>query len=365
MHENAHYLIGNSDVDPKCWSQLFLSKNVFEAERKKFTRDAWNLLCLLDNVSNENDWVLEVIGDHKIVVFRSNNLLKGFENICLNCGHQLYYGTKGNGLLHCNVCTANPLLRSVGIAICGNLVFGRICLDTKSGDLHNDLDEYLGGWAPIVDALTKCEGHMVSRVDQEVNANWKLCYQMTLDDYHLVQVHPATFGSSGYLRPESFCYFINRQHSALIINKEKSISEEWLGLFLEKCSRGIVSLESYFIFQIFPNIVLGAIEQNDQWFIFLIRYASIAVDRTVVTAWLFCAPGQAKIVSQDACSAAGDLQTEICYQDKCAAEHLQSTIGQSNAFPLLGIVERRISWFEDAYREFMLEGEVGDAKCLT
>ena len=52
------------------------------------------------------------------------------------------------------------------------------------------------------------------RYGGEVPANWKFLTHVTLDDYHIVAVHPSTFGANGYLKAKEVTYARFGRHSA-------------------------------------------------------------------------------------------------------------------------------------------------------
>jgi len=50
-------------------------------------------------------------------------------------------------------------------------------------------------------------------VDREAKANWKLLLHVALDEYHVVAVHPDTFGKTGYLSNERIRYYRYGRHN--------------------------------------------------------------------------------------------------------------------------------------------------------
>ena len=95
------------------------------------------------------------------------------------------------------------------IATCGSLVFGRFPKDGAP----ESLEEFLGAGFAILEAACTIPGK-AHPIDDPVEANWKLLFQITLDDYHIVAVHRDTFGKQGYLDNEVVRYYRFGWHSA-------------------------------------------------------------------------------------------------------------------------------------------------------
>jgi phenylpropionate dioxygenase-like ring-hydroxylating dioxygenase large terminal subunit len=94
-------------------------------------------------------------------------------------------------------CTPRELdarLNPIEIATCGILVFGRF----PEPDTRPSLEQFLGDGFAILNAMFGRPARP-SVIEREVAANWKLCFHITLEEYHIVAVHPDTFGKQGYL----------------------------------------------------------------------------------------------------------------------------------------------------------------------
>jgi hypothetical protein len=74
------------------------------------------------------------------------------------------------------------------------LIFGRFPTAERAETL-------LGIGFDILRAMCNLRGTLY-RLFSNIAVNWKLGFHITLDDYHIVAVHPDTFGKRGYLPTE-------------------------------------------------------------------------------------------------------------------------------------------------------------------
>ena len=57
----------------------------------------------------------------------------------------------------------------------------------------------------------------------EGNCNWKLLYELSLDEYHVVDVHPGSFGALwGHFKmnDKNHEYYYSGSHSSFLYNKK-------------------------------------------------------------------------------------------------------------------------------------------------
>jgi phenylpropionate dioxygenase-like ring-hydroxylating dioxygenase large terminal subunit len=189
-------------------------------------------------------------------------------------------------------------------------------------------------------------------IDQATAANWKLCYQITLDDYHLPTVHPDSFGADGYIRPHTYRYFPAGRHSAMFVGKfvPKAEFTRWI----EDCRNGRLDGQFYRILQIFPNLVAALFPYEAGWFVCVSRYLAVSPTETAVRSWILTAPIEgAAANTPDAEAGAVDYIGRILSEDRAVAQHLQTVAHQIDRAPLLSRQEERVAWFDAAYAEFM------------
>ncbi|MGH7880047.1 MAG: RHO alpha subunit C-terminal catalytic domain-containing protein, partial [Candidatus Binataceae bacterium] len=250
----------------------------------------------------------------------------------------------------------NARLTPLEIATCGMLIFGRFA----APDAIGTLEQYLGDGYPILQALCNrnTAPYSMSRI---VEANWKLCLHVSLDDYHIVAVHPSTFGKTGYLSRNRIGYFRFGRHNAFL---NATDDPDALKKMAAACRDGTYMPPTYRILQFFPNFAANHTRIVDRWFMTLHLYIPLAVNRTLWQFWFY--PAAFPIEDRGwwrnlryYMTAIG-LPIGVRYfggrvadEDKDVCEKLQSIAHQVDGSPILGLEEERIAWFEDAYAETM------------
>jgi phenylpropionate dioxygenase-like ring-hydroxylating dioxygenase large terminal subunit len=339
----------------------------------------WTVLGLTSDLPNDGDWFRATLGGRSVFVQRFGDTLRGFENRCAHRFYPLRTADKGTGVIRCGFhhwqydkegravgipqclelfgMTPRQLgarLNPVEISTCGLLVFGRFV----APDATETLEQYLGEGFPILQALcnrTRAPYYM-SRI---VEANWKLVVHVSLDDYHIVAVHPTTFGKTGYLSTQRIRYFRFGWHNAFL---NATDDDNALAKMAAACRDGSYRPPSYRILQFFPNFSANHTRAVDRWFVTLHSCVPLAVDRTLWRFWYYPAPfpiedrGWLRNLRYRLTAPVLPLGVRfyggrVADEDKAVAERLQSTAHQVDGSPILGLQEERIAWFEEAYAE--------------
>lgn len=342
----------------------------------------WTLLGLTTDLARDGDWIRATLGGRSVFVQRFGDTLRGFENVCLHRFYPLRTEDKGNGPVRCgfhhwqyndeglavgipkckDMFGVGPRemevkLAPVEIATCGILVFGRFA---DQGEMES-LEESLGDAFTILSAI--CNPRRVSsQFSTPVAANWKLLYHITLDDYHLVAVHPSTFGKGGYLPAEGPRYYRLGKHSAYFYGGQEGDLAE----MAEECRRGTYHPSDYKIFQVFPNLMISHAEAGMSWYVVIHQYVPVSHERSVLRGWFFPLPftpvdrtwrrGLARrIAAPFVPYVLPFFLRRINQEDNRVCEGIQTVASQIGSFPLLGRHEARIDWFEEAYEASMVD----------
>jgi phenylpropionate dioxygenase-like ring-hydroxylating dioxygenase large terminal subunit len=336
----------------------------------------WTLLCLESDIPRDGDWVTADLGGISVFVQRFGDRLAAFENVCAHRFFPLRIGKRGNGSLRCGFhgwkydetglavdiprcqdlfgCAPAQMearLRPVETGVCGALVFGRL----RSAQDSPALIDYLGDLAPILRTMTEGCAQSI-RFERSVAADWKINCRVALDDYHIVSVHPDTFGAKGALRQGTYRYYRRDPHSALFVppgGDQKSFDE-----MARACAEGRYRPSGYRVFYIFPNLNVLHIRFWGRWYIVVIQFPPLAAERSVVRSWLFAArmvppapydwliePWRRFVVSR--------LVAKILGEDAVVGEKLQSVAHQAGSAPIFSPQEERVTWFEESYARFM------------
>ena len=359
------------------WSHAMRSQEAFWREQAKIGT-IWQLVGLTTSIERDGDWIRSTLGGRSIFVQRFKDEIRGFENVCVHRGFPLRTEEKGNGPIRCAFhhwqydksgravgipkCEEmfgvqprqlNARLQTLDVAICGILIFARF----PSDRFQDSLEAYLGPGFDILKGLwSPSRAPLMKATD--LKANWRLGHHISLDDYHVVAVHPTTFGRNGYLPIEAVKYYRFGRHSAYFYNAD----EQALHKMAEQCRDGTFRPGPYRILQFFPNLI-AFVSRHDVWsYVGLQQYVPLAHDRTMLLT----------VAQDDAFPQTGlglrktmlrrlgqpvfrrmfwRTAQSIVQEDNDVCERMQSIVHQLDSPQIYGKHEQRIAWFEENYAD--------------
>lgn len=342
----------------------------FRAEQRALARH-WQFLGHAGDVAKEGDWFRTVLGGEQVFVQRFREGLCGFVNRCAHRFHPIRTAERGNGPVVCpfhewrydhsglafgiprcrevfgrSPKELNARLTSIELATAGGLIFGR----HGSGP---DLGHWLGPGQSILDYLGRARP-LSLRIDSMIAAHWTLVMQITLDDYHLVGVHPSTFGRHGYLETDILRYFRFAPHSAYFTGQDEGA----LDRMAAECAAGTWKLDCYRIMQFFPNLVVVLFQTplvlgKRYDFMVVLHIEPLAHDRTRLVKRFFSLGGAGSYLHRALApfvnTATWLIARRIQGEDNACVERLQTTAAGIDAPPLISAQETRIAWFDEDY----------------
>jgi phenylpropionate dioxygenase-like ring-hydroxylating dioxygenase large terminal subunit len=368
------------------WARAMTSQEDFLSEQEKLGH-LWTFLGFASDIPANNDWFRTTLGGRSIFVQRFEKDIRAYLNRCAHRYYPLRTSAHGNGPIVCGFhhwrynrdglaigipnCQEmfgktpremNQQLPEVEIAQCGSMIFGRF---PAGGQYPNpSLEDWLGDGYAILNHLTNTPPPAINRLQSDVAANWRLLMQISLDDYHLVAVHPSTFGKSGYLKPEKTRYFRFGAHSAYIA----SAPDDALAKMAEACRAANYTPESYRILQFFPNLIVAMIRAvnylgDRYWFLLVQQLVPEAYDRTrsVTRFTLLPFAKPAGVLHRQARTIAKPWVTlgfahyarKTHREDNQVVEQLQRSASLFEADPVRALQEQRVSWFEEEYQSII------------
>lgn len=362
------------------WNRSMVDPDAFSREQESLG-NLWTLLGMTTDIPHDGDWFRTTLGGCSVFVQRFGEAIKAYENVCPHRFYPLRNEEKGNGIIRCGFhhwqfnkegeavgiphCQQlfgktprelNVRLRRVEISMCGSLIFGRF---PSSGE-QESLEEYLGSAWTILGAM--CSPRSSTRyLESRVAANWKPLYHVTMDDYHIVAVHPSTFGKYGYLDEKNVNYFRFGLHSAFF----DGVSDKALDEMVADCRSGSYRPREYRIMQFFPNLLVAQVKAVTSWYILVQQYVPEAHNRTRVRVWYFLAPFPAQDRTWIHAAFRRYIEfwqppfmrhyiRKITGEDHEVCEKIQTISRQINGSPILGLEEKRIAWFEEAYSKAVM-----------
>lgn len=346
----------------------------------------WTFLGLSSAVSGINDWFTASLGGRSVVVQRFEAGLRAFENRCAHRGYPLRTEARGNGALVCGFhhwrynadglalgipeCPAmfgktprelDARLEPVEIDTCGGLMFGRF-----GGGANIPLRDWLGPAFPILahvsDALAGGLARPSGTFERVVRANWRYMMDISLDDYHIVAVHPSTFGQEGYIPDANIHYARFGAHSAYLSGGEAGE----LARFAQECEAGTFQPARYRILQLFPTLIASMVRAlhfngDSYWFLVLQHLIPEAHDRTRSISHFFpLRQAETDSLPRQLIRKAFWPGTSLGFryyarrvhmEDNAACETLQASARQDAPPPRLARQEERIGWFSESYAD--------------
>ena len=246
-------------------SDQYFSEKIFYQEQKKIKSPIF--VCDTRSLKNEGDFVVFDFYGEQYVAQRGKEKISIFENKCLHRNFPLKSKESGNEKLICpyHGWFYNYEGKLIGIPkkecfeqkikskylkrkipeTCGKFLFA----SNKIGDLKKSL----GKLYSVVEFITNNIEKSSFNKKIDYASNWKLCVENSLDEYHIVQVHPTNAGNFGFMK--NFKYYKEKKNLILFSSTEKSHNLS-LKYFISKIKNQIIDLDGYKIIYIYPNLFL-------------------------------------------------------------------------------------------------------------
>jgi phenylpropionate dioxygenase-like ring-hydroxylating dioxygenase large terminal subunit len=338
----------------------------------------WQLVGFAAGLARDGDWIRSTLGGRSIFLQRFRDEIRGFDNACAHRGHPLRTADKGNGPVVCGyhhwaydkdglaagipkcreLFGVSPRelgarLRPLDVATCGALVFARF----SNERFRESLPEFLGPGFDIIQAMWK-PGRPPFTKATTLEANWRLGHHISLDDYHIVAVHPTTFGKGGYLPMDVIKYYRFGRHSAFFPGADQQALEAMAA----QCRAGTYQHDGYRILQFFPNLLMAMSRYGADCFVTLQQYVPVAHDKTLLLTSQHATPVRAPGMSplkRMVYGAARPLVHRLSWrtvrgvlaEDNAVCSQVQHMAAQLERPMILGRQEERIRWYEENYQQ--------------
>lgn len=346
----------------KVKNSVYWDAKAFEADCKFLQEGAWIFAGMTHDVPNNNDYITLTIAGHPITIQNFGGTLKAFDNICSHRHCLIRKEEKGRGALRCpyhswsydktGVPVSIPAadeafglddsarhalrLREWRLELCGSFIF--VC----GGDKLPNLADQLGGYFDKLVEVSDSLGPEVDCLVSVYDANWKICVENTLDEYHANFVHPTTFRT---MLSGEFYYDYNGLGSDMRAPAVAEYLKKWSKVERLLGPRPIVSSD-YFHYHIFPTMTVassfGASFSIQQ-------FTPLSPTSTRLTSRLFFAKSKASenIISSLSESAKSFNQT-VFEEDRVICNMVQEGVAHSRKTGTIGKYEQRISHFQES-----------------
>lgn len=339
----------------------------FQAELDIFETSIWNMVGLTGDVAGDNDYLTVIIGGKSVIIQNFKGELRAFDNVCAHRFSRIRSEEKGNGLLRCpyhswvynkDGCPVaipheneafgfdqsereQTHLKRWSLELCGQFIF------IRGNEVGPNLRVSLGETFDDLAALSKALGNEVDTFVSEYDANWKVCVENTLDDYHGQFVHPTTFHPM--LSGEFFYSYEGHQSMMKAGITEKSMAK-WRRIAHHFDSRSIKT-DNYYHYLIFPLLTVASTFGVS---FSLQTFRPLAPNRTLLTSRLFLGKldGGGGAIEEAMASSAKSFNRTVFLEDKFVCEQVQRGLQQKGAPPgILGKFERRLAHFQKSATE--------------
>jgi len=253
---------------------------------------------------SNRDWVMVKLADREVIVQNFEGHLSAFTNVCPHRFNAIRAGSSGNGHLVCpyhrwsfdrdgtpagipfrntfrDIDCENLRLDRWDVETCGEFVFVRPQVENGIA-----LSDWLGALSPRLETISAGMGKEYGRFQIDVQANWKLSVQTTLEADHAYSVHPETIGPMLPRRPELLEIDAPMPHVGyrLIMSPSaptRSILKRVATVF-DRSTVGNPSENEHI--SLFPLTSIGIHRRES---IAILRYIPIGVAQTVIDTRLF------------------------------------------------------------------------------
>lgn len=349
-------------VDPVSYDDV----GVFRKECTAIEESAWNYVGLVGDLPSRNSFLTVNVARRSVIIQNFSDGIRAFDNVCGHRACRIRTEPKGAGAIRCPYHswtfgpTGAPIaipnndecfgiaeedraqfsLHAWQVEFCGKFIF------VKRSPGGAGLRDYLGGMFDRLAVISEAIGDELASDIWEFEANWKICIENTLDEYHANFVHPTTFRN---LLSPGFEYEYSGLHSEVLTKASKDALSRWRKIDRMIGKRPIAE-ENYRHLITFPLTTFASTFGAT----FSIQsFTPVSPTRTKFTSRLFLTSGvdspQVKAVLGDSAAA---FNRQVFSEDKEVCELMQLGIVQGNGRVVTGKYEQRVRHFQEVAAAF-------------
>ena len=339
----------------------FLDVNLNKKQNNKLNKLSWVLIGHTCEFKKIRDFKTLLLFDKPIIIYNFKEGLKAFTNICSHRGNIIKNDIKGNGAFVCpyhswsydknglpksiplnDKCfkfskkdIKNLKLESWKIDYCGKFIF--ISNNQNSVSLKSFLGSKNFEDLSIKSKLIK--SHAAS-FNWKWKANWKICVENSIDEYHAIFLHQTSFKKTLSLTPK---YVIDRNVMSMetdMSDDYKKSAENFKKLFK------IDSKGKYEHTLIFPfSTLANSMHQS----FYIQNYIPLSVDETLITSDMYLAECNTEFESVKGAyiESAKKFNNTVFNEDKVVCENIQIGLSKKEIFEVIGNFEKRIISFRE------------------
>lgn len=205
-------------------ASFYSDPQIFELEKELIFHRSWQYVTTTNKLQKTGDFITTRLGDIPIVITRDKDgELHGHVNACLHRLHPIAVGEGCKKIFQCryhgwtyalngqlrtaprsqedpNFDKSELQLTPIQVEVLGNLVFA------NADQAAAPLTEVAGNATELIDklALDFSEWEHSGTFTYDIDANWKLFMENSLECYHCDLVHNSTFGEAFETDPDNY-----------------------------------------------------------------------------------------------------------------------------------------------------------------
>jgi phenylpropionate dioxygenase-like ring-hydroxylating dioxygenase large terminal subunit len=353
---------------------LYFREDAFASEREQLLPRAWHFACLSGEVRADKDFVSMELFGVPVFVQNFNGRIRAFTNVCPHRFSKIKTEPSGNGMPVCpyhgwsfnrdgvavgiarksgfeefkGECPELPRLEEWSVEVCGQFVFVRRQSDSRPG---GSLQEFLGGhWDDLL-LISSSMGPEISVSQMNIAANWKICVENTLENYHVDLIHPESFKKLGAVDAG---FTFGSGHSQWRAELSAKTMAGWKRMEKAFATRRLHE-PGYRHFFIFPNLTVattyGATFSVQR---FEPRSAGMtAFETRVYMAELGDDAGRSSPFYEMMREAVPQFNAAVFAEDKLICEHVHEGTKAAGRPGFLSDIESRVGDFQRSYMEML------------
>jgi phenylpropionate dioxygenase-like ring-hydroxylating dioxygenase large terminal subunit len=358
----------NSNLDPLFYYDLDLYKN----EQNVIFKKVWHFVGFKFDLLNVNDYITIKINDTPIVIQNLKGEIKAFLNVCSHRFAILQTEKSGNRPLMCNYhgwsydkdgipsgIPKKPLfkqfshdelcemkLKEFKIDFCGNLVF--VCISENA----ESLKEFLGDFYNELKLISFSIGEKIDINSFEINCNWKIVIENTLESYHVALVHANTLAK---LKPSGLNFYFHNLNSSWETTLNISKIEGGYKKINNYFSPRKYDIEGYKHILVFPNLLISSTHGISYNFSLI---EPLKVDKTKFTSYVFTSEKIGEIHSKPIIIKAFEeslvsFNRQVFEEDKFVCQLVQEGVVNTSLLGKLSEEEERVHHFQKNYLNYL------------
>lgn len=348
----------------------YFKKEIFEKEKEELFSEIWNFVGFTSDFAEVNDFVVYDACGISVVVQNLKGKIRAFKNVCSHRHSLIQTAEKGNRPLMCPYhgwayndkgipfgIPKKPFfnfskedleclkLEEYSVDICGSLVFLNIKQDQTS------LHDYLGSFFDEIEKMSNNFGKRVDLNEIEIECNWKIVVENTLESYHVALIHSETFQKLG---ADGLDFSFSKNHSmwnAQVLMKENEGKQAKVHRPFQE--RNYI-IEGYKHLLVFPNILISStygISFN------LSQIIPLSEDKTLFKSFVFITKKESdnngSVLEKVYEESLVDFNRKVFDEDKAICQEVQRGVKFSSYDGELSEEEERVLYFQQQYKKYL------------